>query len=599
MKKFIKILSIVITLSLIISSISVLSLINASAEQITVANVFGTNVRVRSSKSTADLSNFIEYISKIEARVLQIEGDWLYISYNKDNTEKQGYIFNSPEWVYLYTYDPDATNPTFEQQLAAFPESYHASLRALHNAYPNWTFVADPVAISFDYAVYLETINMRKQVGSTLNFVSWRSMGETYYNWTTGAYSTTNEGWMAASRETIAYYMDPRNFLNANDIYQFLQQGYRPSTQTEEGLKKIIAGTFLEQGYSDPENVDGYNGSYVAIIMDAAAQAGVSPYILASKIKQEIGSQVSNMVSGTYPGYENLYNFFNIGASGNDGTVLINGLEYARSQGWTSRPAAIIGGAKFLGNNYISGGQSTYYYQDFNVHDPNNMWHQYAQAVFDAYTKGRNLTSTYSSESNLVLEFYIPVYSKMPDSPCVMPPKSNELANNYYFSELSVQGLAPSFYMYTYEYSLEVSGDTAIKFAVPIGATYLGQSSYSLNTGVNEIVLTVKSETGFTNDYRISVLANKNCTLHVNTTGTVPVDPSVPPTQPTVTFGDPNDDGVIDIVDLAIVQMQILGLTELTDDALIAADPNKDGVVDIIDLAIVQMHILEIKFIEQ
>ena len=55
-----------------------------------------------------------------------------------------------------------------------------------------------------------------------------------------------------------------------------------------------------------------YNGryySYVDTFMEAGQIAGVSPYFLASRVRQEVGGG-SSAVDGSY-GY---YNFFNIGA---------------------------------------------------------------------------------------------------------------------------------------------------------------------------------------------------------------------------------------------------------------------------------------------
>ena len=54
---------------------------------------------------------------------------------------------------------------------------------------------------------------------------------------------------------------------------------------------------------------------YVDIIMDAAAQSGVSPYVLAAMILQEQGTNGgSPLISGNYSGYPGYYNFFNVEA---------------------------------------------------------------------------------------------------------------------------------------------------------------------------------------------------------------------------------------------------------------------------------------------
>ena len=51
----------------------------------------------------------------------------------------------------------------------------------------------------------------------------------------------------------------------------------------------------------------------------------MSPYSIASKIIQEVGTKGSNSVSGTYSGYEGYYNFYNLGAY-DTGNAIVNGL---------------------------------------------------------------------------------------------------------------------------------------------------------------------------------------------------------------------------------------------------------------------------------
>ena len=110
------------------------------------------------------------------------------------------------------------TDTSFEAQLAAFPESYRNYLRELHAVYPNWKFYADNIDMTLDEAANLELV--RKVTDNTS--LSWRSMDLGSYDWGTGKWATTEKGrWYYVSREVIKYYMDPRNFLNANYIYTF------------------------------------------------------------------------------------------------------------------------------------------------------------------------------------------------------------------------------------------------------------------------------------------------------------------------------------------------------------------------------------------
>ena len=86
--------------------------------------------------------------------------------------------------------------------------------------------------------------------------------------------------------------------------------------------------------------------------MNAAAQSGVNPYVLASMIIQEQGSEgTSPLISGSYSGYEGYYNFFNVEAyQSGSMSAIQRGLWYASQSGsygrpWNSVEKSIIGGA--------------------------------------------------------------------------------------------------------------------------------------------------------------------------------------------------------------------------------------------------------------
>ena len=94
---------------------------------------------------------------------------------------------------------------------------------------------------------------------------------------------------------------------------------------------------------------------------------------------------------------------------------------------WNSRRKAIIRGAQKYADGYINIGQDTYYYKDFNV--VNKIWyHQYASALYDAWTNGKILRKAFADEKgetivnkDAVIEFRIPVYKDLPQNPCVVP----------------------------------------------------------------------------------------------------------------------------------------------------------------------------------
>lgn len=103
----------------------------------------------------------------------------------------------------------------------------------------------------------------------------------------------------------------------------------------------------------------GYSYTYSELIIKAGQAVGVSPYHIASRIKQEVGSSLSSVTNGKHAKYPGIYNFYNIGgydsASGN---AVTNALRWAATSGSYGRPwnnvyKSIYGGAQYIGNNYI------------------------------------------------------------------------------------------------------------------------------------------------------------------------------------------------------------------------------------------------------
>lgn len=491
---------------------------------------------------------------------------WYHIRYNGS----EGYVYN--QYLSVTYYNPDAS---FEQQLLQFPEDYRDKLRVIHSAYPNWVFQADNVPVSFWEIVSEEAKNRIKLVETNYKGKSWWSMDIGSYDWANSKYIFMySDKWTGAAKQVIAYYMDPRNFLNVSDIFMFLKQGYERNIENEAGVRKIVSGTFLN------------TEEYIRIIMSAANQTGVSPYFIASTIIQEQGSGGnSQLISGNVPGYEGYYNFFNVGASGSN--VVANGLQRAKNEGWNSREASIVGGAKFYAGNYFEAGQDTYYYKDFNVLNPNRLWHQYAQGVYDAYSKGRllNKGNVYTDNTSQTLVFRIPVYSDLPVGE-ITEPANGDAANNYFFQNIEVSGLTPSFSMYTYNYDLHISGNTHIKVTLPSGASLTGTTAYSLSPGTTRITLTVTAETGYSTEYYINVKSDNNATVTISTQD----GPSAG-----VMRGDTNGDGKISVSDLANVQMHLIGVKTLSGTAFSGGDTNGDGRITVSDLANIQMHLIGVK----
>lgn len=547
------------------------------------AMVNGTDVNIRSTYSTSGdkLGKVSDATVTALAYYTFSNGTvWYKITYGTIT----GYIHGD----YISIVEPVVPEGTFAEQLATFPEDYREALTLLHTLYPNWQFVADYIDIDFEAALHNQTLGHRKLVNMRADGISWRALGPENYNWSTGKWNTYSGDWTDASKEVIAYYMDPRNFLNTDAIYMFMQQSYREGTATEAELTEFVSGSYLGKGFTvkqpdentaEDEAADAaYEGSYVKIILDAAKQANVNPYVLASTLLLEQGREgKSDLISGTTENYPGYYNFFNYKASGDD--VIKNGLIYAKEMGWNSRSASIIGGAKLYAKGYIAIGQDTYYYKDFDVQDASPYTHQYAQSIYDHRSSARLIREVYMDKKNLALTFRIPVYKNMYAKAPTQPPE-NATLNNYYFTAIEANGLSPAFSMYNQSYTLSVADNATIYVKTPTNALYSGNATYALKAGANTVRLPVRSQSGYDNYYTLNITAAKDCTLTVSTEGKK------------IVRGDANDDGKIDIIDIAAVKMHILGKRMLTGGALLNGDANNDGAIDIIDIAAIKMHIL-------
>lgn len=238
--------------------------------------------------------------------------------------------------------------------------------------------------------------------------------------------------WRCASEAAISYYIDPRNWINDEYIFQFENLSYNKEIHTTEGVQKIIAN----MGYMQTNTyrkTDGSIGtlekSYAQIIMEAAIEAQISPYHLAARLKQEqgTGSKPGSTATGEYPGFEGYYNFMNIKASGKkDDEVIRRGLQHAKDKGWTNPEISIKEGAKVLAKDYINEGADTIYLQKFDVDclgDNTLFTYQYMQNVSVCLTEGRTARNTYKELGFIenAIEFRIPVYKNMPSIPCREP----------------------------------------------------------------------------------------------------------------------------------------------------------------------------------
>ena len=348
------------------------------------------------------------------------EPRWAHVIFDINEYCYEGYI---PFEVLSVSYD---ANLMAADETQAFPADYQSALNALHQAHPNWIFKPVYVGDTFSYAVNQQVTTPARALISMSQNECFRSMLDRDYNWQTNTWKQWEPNWAGASEDTIRYYMDSRNFLNENDIFMFEALTYE-SYQTESVVEAALANEFMSNA-----TVPGADYTYAWLFCWIGEKYNINPVALASRVRQEQGSGTSAMISGNYPGYEGLYNYFNIQATGSTRDQIIqNGLKEAQngstfmlpdgttsSGAWDTPTKAIIGGALKFANLYILKNQNTLYAQKFDYDGKYNgkYWHQYMTNIMAPYSEGNQVRRSYSKSGQMEnsFVFLIPVYDERP-----------------------------------------------------------------------------------------------------------------------------------------------------------------------------------------
>lgn len=591
------------------------------------ATVNATTLNVRSTPGTAgSVVKKLAYGAAVTV-VSETAGSdgktWYKIQFSSGSGTQEGYVRSDYiKFPVSYSYDS-----TFENYLnrQGFPESYKVSLRTLHTEHPTWVFQAQKTGLNWSDVMATEGA-VGTNLVSKSSISSWKSTEYGAYDWNTGTWTGFDgSSWVAASKDIVAYYMDPRNFLNDTYVFQFLHHAYDSNAQTREGLTSLITGTFLEKtpesttaatqsvqentgsGSSPVVNNSGSTGTsgslqqgesygpgmstgtsggtssgsssgstgsqgvslegpgstvsstisqrkvittalpeveygpgmdassitddntgasntspvptgqtYVDIIMKAAAQTGVNPYVLGAMILQEQGTGKSGSISGKTAGYEGYYNFFNVGAFASGSmSAITRGLWYASQSGsygrpWNSIEKSIIGGATYYSENFLKNGQDTFYLKKFNVQGSNLYKHQYMTNVEGAAGEGAKLARAYTDAmKKQALVFKIPVFNNMPETACTKPTVNGSPNNK--LSGITIDGysLTPTFSKDTEKYDLVVDSSVSSvnirATAIDSKATVSGAGTISLGSGTTIVKIVVKAENGDTRTYQVSI----------------------------------------------------------------------------------------------
>lgn len=416
---------------------------------------------------------------------------------------------------------------------AGFPESYKSALRLLHAQYPLWQFKSFNTGLEWEKAVNEES-EPGVSVIPNSKVAAWKMASDKTYDYVNDKYIVYDgKNWVCASKDAVAYYMDPRNFLNEKNIFMFEALAYEPQYQTRENVELILKGTLYEGASYSYINDAGetVTKTYADTFTEAAKLFNISPIHLVSRMKQEVvtgANSVSNSVTGKVPGYEGIYNFYNIGASDSStGQAVTNGLKFASSgttymRPWNNQYRAILGGAQYIAGNYVAKGQNTLYLERFNVTANNTYNHQYMTNVEAAYSESLKIYLAYSEWlAKTPYIFYIPVYRNMPEK-AAPAPTANLNPNNYLKSLVVTGAVTGTVYEAVNPFTVSDGGKTEYVYNIPsaeekvmITATPVNANARVEGTGQTSIVIApvkinivVTAQDGTKRNYLVTI--NKN-----------------------------------------------------------------------------------------
>ncbi|MBR6321488.1 MAG: cadherin-like beta sandwich domain-containing protein [Lachnospiraceae bacterium] len=535
---------------------------------------------------------------------------------------------------------------TVEKIHEYFPESYWEGLEALLAEHPKWRFKAFYTGLTwnelFDGSFTLYSPAGESEMTLRRNLLQWiRDKDSPYYNKTSwlstsieGAYNWSKSeweilsapDWVQASEEAVRYCMDPRNWLDERQIFQFEDMtAYMATVREVEKVFENVSSDFWVQDAEDTgitssygleEDEDEVPLTYAQAVYEIGRRLKINPVILASRIVQEQGTgytddassgNVRSLISGKAKftvtkgedegkkvkgGY---FNYFNVEATDGDEAdytrIVNNGLTEAYYAGWDTRYAALYGGAEKLKASFIDNDQNTFYFQKFMVNSESYycMWHQYMQSLTTPQYEASKAYNSYVNGNdrgrlNAYHLFVIPVYLGMPEAPEPEPTKDGD--PNYKIGSIYVNGSSlkdfdtdqlkysmivdfsvteVTFNIHPYSENAVVTVGTLNKEKIPGDLT----GKQNLMLGDNVFKIMCKAENGDKRTYKLTIHRDGD-----------------------VTYGDINADGKFNSLDLAYMTSHLLQKHVLEGSALDAADISGDGKVNSLDLAYLTSYLL-------
>ncbi|RXZ00571.1 SH3 domain-containing protein [Fictibacillus sp. S7] len=214
-------------------------------------------------------------------------------------------------------------------------------------------------------------------------------------------YQVAYKTWANASPDDVKYYMDSNNFkTDPVKSYQFIKLSQSASLNADEVNQRILTGKGILQGQA-------------AAFITAGETYHINEIYLISHALLETGNGASKLATGIQYNGRTVYNMYGIGAVDSD--PINKGAARAFAEGWFTPEAAIIGGAKFISQDYIQAEQDTLYKMRWNPLAASNSGkatHQYATDIGWAVKQTTQMHNLYSLLSSYKIIMEVPVYAQ-------------------------------------------------------------------------------------------------------------------------------------------------------------------------------------------
>lgn len=498
-----------------------------------------------------------------------------------------------------------------------FDESYCPYLYYMHSKHPKWVFKADKLNITLEEASKAEESRCSLQ---TYNQKYWLNGG-------IDECPASGTCWYWVKADVIASFMDPRNGLYENKIFQFLDSDANKDIFSDEAINNLVGSGNLKQ--------------YIPFFKKAASVQGINVMQLISRSKLEGNNTVGYGPSSgiytdkykvTYNGktLNGFYNFYNIGAYKANGldpqaravayaAGYLDGNSYNRP--WTTPELAIVNGAAFIAEQYVKQGQDTPYYQKFNIASYNKISdynHQYMTSINAPIEEATSTRSTYEKANSLDLGFVftIPVFKNMKSEAYESLNKSNDST----LKAITIDGKNITNFdsiVTEYNYNASTKNDTIKVDATTniVASKVTGTGEYKFTDNKVVVTLIVTAEDGSQTTYTINVtrinpednVSYKDIVskmgVKVNDKFMYGISPGTSVSSLTNTVTKNNGTVKITSASGAVKnsgslatgdKITINGTTDsITYTISVRGDTNSDGIVDLKDFVLVQSHILK------